>query len=43
METLISIVITILAALGTGIIYILAAHKDEIRDVICPNRNGDVE
>lgn len=43
MNTLISIVITIVAALGTVAICILAAHKEEVWDAIYPNRNGDVE
>lgn len=43
METLISVVITILAAIVCGIICLLAAHKDEIWDAIYPNRNGDVK
>ncbi len=43
METLISIVITIIAAIVCGIVCLLAAHKDEIWDVIYPSRNGDVE
>lgn len=43
MNTLISIIVTILATIGAGIVFILAAHKEEIWDAIYPNRNGDEE
>ncbi len=43
MNTLISIIVTILATIGFIIICLLAAHKDEIWDAIYPNRNGDDE
>lgn len=42
MNTLISIIVTILAAIVCGIICLLAAHKEEIWDAIYP-KNGDDE
>lgn len=43
MNTLISIIVTILAAIVCGITCLLAAHKKEIWDCIYFKKNGDDE